>query len=189
MISTGNDITEARRRHEAMRGLEAVGQLLAEHGPSPAALDGVLDEMAARMGYRFLSLYLHDGSGLRLAAQSGHPAAPERLDAGKGIVGRAFRMGVAVFVPDIHSDPDYLPGDARDDSVAAVIAVPLLGDTGSLGVLNIESAGPEVVVESDMQFARTVADRLSISLAAARHRRRSAIALACSRPSPVSRRP
>ena len=39
VIATGIDITEARRRHDAMRGLETVGRLLAEQGPIPSALD------------------------------------------------------------------------------------------------------------------------------------------------------
>jgi len=161
VIGTGVDITEARRRHEAMRGLEAVGRLLAEHGPAPSALDAVLGEMQARMGYRFLSLYLSDGHDLRLAAQRGYRAIPERLDAGAGVVGRVLRTGRGEVVPDVTSDLDYLLGD---ESVASEIAIPLTGDGATLGVLNIESERPETMTEADMQFARTIADRLSSSV-------------------------
>ncbi len=90
VIATGIDITEARRGDEALHGIETVGRLLAEHGPVPSALDAVLGELEERMGYRFLSLYLGDGDGLRLGAQRGYRAVPERLDAGQ----RRHRAGL-----------------------------------------------------------------------------------------------
>jgi diguanylate cyclase (GGDEF)-like protein len=161
VIATGIDITEARRKHDALRGLETVGRLIAEEGPTPAALEAVLGEMKARMGYRFLSLYLDDGSGLRLAAQQGYETAPARLDAGMGVVGRVYRSGRAELLSDVASDLDYLAGY---ESVASEIAVPLLGDGATLGVLNVESVRPEKLTEGDLQFARTVADRLASAL-------------------------
>jgi diguanylate cyclase (GGDEF)-like protein/PAS domain S-box-containing protein len=161
VIATGIDITEARRRHDALLGIETVGHMLAEQGPIPSALDAVLGEMQARMGYRLLSLYLHDGPGMRLAAQRGYRAMPERLDANAGVVGRVRRTGRAELVSDVTGDLDYVPWD---ESVASEVAVPLLGDGETLGVLNIEAAPPGTMTESDMQFARTIADRLSISL-------------------------
>ena len=48
--------------------------------------------------------------------------------------------------------------------VASEIAVPLLGDGATLGVLSIESARSGTITESDMQFARTIADRLASAL-------------------------
>ncbi len=161
VIATGIDITEARRRHEAMRGLETVGRLLADQGWVPSALDAVLGEMQARMGYRLLALYLNDGTGLRLAAQRGYRAMPERLDTSTGVVGRVHRTGRAQLVSDVTGDLDYVPWD---ESVGSEVAVPLIGDGETLGVLNIEAAPPGTMTESDMQFARTIADRLSISL-------------------------
>jgi diguanylate cyclase (GGDEF)-like protein/PAS domain S-box-containing protein len=161
VIATGTDITEARRRHDAMRAIETIGRLLGEQGPVPAALAAVLDEMQTRMGYRFSSLYLSDAPGLRLAAQRGYPAMPEFLDTATGVVGRVYRDGRAELVSDVCSDLDYVPDD---EGVASEIAVPLLVDGAPLGVLNIEAEPPEVLTESDLQFARTVADRLASSL-------------------------
>ena len=127
VIATGIDITDARRSDEALDGLEVVGRLFAEQGPVPAALDAVLSELETRMGYRFLSLYLVDGHGLRLGVQRGYRSLPERLDAGKGVIGRVYRTGLAEFVRDVGSDPDYVPGEER---VVSEIAAPLLGDWG-----------------------------------------------------------
>jgi diguanylate cyclase (GGDEF)-like protein len=158
VIATGIDITDVRRGDDALHGMAVVGRLLAEQGPVPAALDAVLGELEARMGYRFLSLYLADGPGLRLGAQRGYRSVPERLEAGRGIIGRVYRTGTAELVRDVRGDPDYVLGE---EGVATEIAAPLLGDDAMLGVLNIESLRPAGLTQSDLRLARAVADRLS----------------------------
>ena len=161
VIATGIEITDARRRHDALRGLETIGRVMAEQGPTPAALDTALGEMRERMGYRFVALYLNDGPGLRLAAQRGYRSMPEHMEAGEGVVGRVYRAGRAELVSDVGRDRDYVPGDER---VKSEIAVPLLDGIATLGVLNIESGWPDRLVEGDLQFARTIADRISSAL-------------------------
>ncbi len=161
VISTGIDITDARRGDDALHGIETVGRLLAEQGPVPAALDAVIGELEARMGYGYISLYLRDGDGLRLGAQRGYGSMPERLDGGMGVIGRVFRSGQAALVPDVAADPDYQAGDPE---VVAEIAVPLLGDDGTLGVLNIESRQHDGLAPGDLRLAVAIADRLSTAL-------------------------
>jgi diguanylate cyclase (GGDEF)-like protein/PAS domain S-box-containing protein len=161
LIGTGIDVTEARRAAEAVRGIETVGRLLAEQGPVPHALDAMLGELEARMGYRFLSLYLRDGDGLRLGAQRGYATVPDRIPAGRGIIGRVYRTGRPALVADVGMDPDYLPGDI---DVVGEIAVPLLGDAGTLGVLNIESIQAGGLTTGDLRVAGATADRLSAAL-------------------------
>jgi diguanylate cyclase (GGDEF)-like protein/PAS domain S-box-containing protein len=161
VIATGIDITEARRADVALRGIEIVGRLLAEQGPVPSALDAVLGELETRMGYRFLSLYLRDGHGLRLGAQRGFGAIPEHLDAGAGVIGRVYRTGLGELVADVSTDPDYMAGSAE---TATEIAVPLVGDEETLGVLNLESTHAGDLAPADLRLASAVADRLSTAL-------------------------
>ncbi|MGA3029630.1 MAG: diguanylate cyclase [Candidatus Limnocylindrales bacterium] len=161
VIATGIDITEARRGDDALQGIEVVGRLLAEQGPVASALDAVLSELETRMGYRLLSLYLVDGASLRLGAQRGYTAAPERLDVGRGVIGRVYRSGVAELVRNVNSDPDYVSGE---DGVVSEIAAPILGDGTVLGVLNIEARRPERMTPDDLRLARAIADRLSGAL-------------------------
>jgi diguanylate cyclase (GGDEF)-like protein/PAS domain S-box-containing protein len=161
LIATGIDITDARRGNDALRGLETVGRLLAEQGPVPSSLDAILGELESRMGYGFLSLYLWDAQRLRLGAQRGYAALPEHMDAGTGVIGRVYRTGTAALVADVRTDPDYVLGDGE---VVSEIAVPLLGDDATLGVLNIESAQPGGLTAADLRLAGAVADRLATAL-------------------------
>lgn len=161
VIATGVDITESRRRHEALRALETIGRLLAEQEPAPAALGAVLAEMQARMGYPFLALYVSDGSGPRLAAQRVYPAISRRVSADEGLVARVFRTGRAEFIPGGQSKHDYESGA---ENLASEIAVPLLGGGTALGVLIMASGRGVLLAHSDLQFARTIADRLASAL-------------------------
>ena len=161
VIATGLDITDARRGAEAVRGIESVGRLLAEQGPSQVALDAALRELEARMGYGRLSLYVRDGDGLRLGAQLGYRDIPARLDAATGVIGRVFRTCRAALIPNVSADADYVAGDA---SVVAELAVPLLGDDGPLGVLNVETETPGALTSTDLDLARAIADRLASAL-------------------------
>jgi diguanylate cyclase (GGDEF)-like protein/PAS domain S-box-containing protein len=161
VIATGVDITESRRRHEALRALETIGRLLAEQEPVPSALDAVLGEMQARMGYPFLALYVSEGSGLQLAAHRGHPAISRRVNADASLVDRVYRTGRAEFIPDGQSEHGYESGP---EDLASEIAVPLLGGEAVLGVLIMVAGRGVVLAHSDLQLAKTIADRLSSAL-------------------------
>jgi PAS domain S-box-containing protein len=62
LISTGIDITDKRRGEEAMRGIEAVGTVLAKAGPTPESMAAILAILSDRMGYPRLSLVVRRGS-------------------------------------------------------------------------------------------------------------------------------
>ena len=161
IVSTGLDITDERRGDEALRGIEAIGALLATTGPTPDTLTAVLEMLAERMGYTYLALLLSDGPRLRLGAQVGYGPLPETFDANDGIVGRVLRTGEATLVEDVHADPDYIQGHA---DVAGEIAVPLLAEGVPLGVLSIGSTADAPLSAVDLRLAPTIGERLSVAL-------------------------
>jgi len=171
-VSVSRDMTAAvaaaeRRTAEqnlvtrVLEGLDAVGQVLAEAGPTSEALASVLDRLARLMGYPYLSLFIGDANGLAFGGQVGYENLPDRIDPGVGVIGRVLRTGEAAFVPDVTADPDYVAG--RPD-VASEIAVPLRAGGALLGVLNIESTAAAPLTADDLHLVRTVADRLANAL-------------------------
>ena len=157
-VSVSRDISASV---EARRGIDTVVRLLVEQGPVPTALDAILGELEARMGFRFLSIYLTDAKGLRLGAQRGYATLPEHVAAGTGVIGRVCRTRHPALIADVRSDPDYVPADPE---IVGIIAVPLLGDEEMLGVLAIETAKPGGLTAGDLRVAVEVADRLSTAL-------------------------
>ena len=161
IVSTGTDVTDERRAQEALRGIEAVGTLLAKHGPTPEAMSTVLQTLADGMGYRYIALFMRDGDRLKVGAELGYGALVGDFDLSAGIVGRAFRTGVASLVADVSKDPDYVVGNA---AVTSEIAAPLMNDGRAIGVLSIEASAEAPLTEADLRLAQTIAERLSVAV-------------------------
>jgi diguanylate cyclase (GGDEF)-like protein len=156
-----------RRRARRMRAIEQVGRALAQDGPSPAALETIMDVLGSKFGYHYPSLYLWNGKALTLGAQRGYEHPILEFDLAVGIIGRVARTREAVFAPDVTRDPDY---EQADSAVVSEISVPLLADGDLLGVLNVESTAAEPLDHDDLASMRTIADRLAASIALGRER-------------------
>jgi diguanylate cyclase (GGDEF)-like protein len=156
-----------RRRARQMAAVEAVGRTLAASGPTRAALEEVMDLLAARFGYRYLSIYTVDGPLMRLGAQRGYDEVIETFDGSIGVVGRVMRTGKAELVRDVSTDPDYAAANAN---VESEVSVPLAVDGVMLGVLNIESPADVPLDQGDLDTMIVVGDRVAVALALGRER-------------------
>lgn len=156
-----------RRRARRMRAIEQVGRVLAQDGPSPAALETIMDVLGGTFGYHYPSVYLWTGGALRLGAQRGYEHPILEFDLDVGVIGRAARTRQAVFAPDVTREPEYAQADP---DVVSEISVPLLADGNLLGVLNVESTAAERLNRDDLTSLVMIADRLSASIALGRER-------------------
>ncbi|TAJ99922.1 MAG: diguanylate cyclase [Chloroflexota bacterium] len=156
-----------RRRARRMRAIERVGRVLAQDGPSPAALETIMDVLVHEFGYHYPSVYLWTGSALRLGAHRGYETPILEFPLDVGIIGRVARTREPTFAPDVTADADYAEADS---AVVSEISVPLLADGELLGVLNVESTAAERLDRDDLASMLTIADRLSASIALGRER-------------------
>ncbi|MBI3746383.1 MAG: sensor domain-containing diguanylate cyclase [Chloroflexi bacterium] len=160
-----------RRRARRLRAMEQLGRVLATEGPSPVALETIMDVLVGTFGYHFVSVYLFSGNVLRLGAQRGYDTPIQEFDLDLGIIGRVARTREAVFAPDVSLEPEY---KEADHGVVSEIGVPLLADGDLLGVLNVESTATERLNREDLASMLTIADRLSASIALGRERQKLA---------------
>ena len=157
------------RRASQLGGIEEAGRKLAVSGPSSEALDAVASILAERFGYDHVAIYLGDGSALTPGAQRDQRALSPGLEAATGIVGRVVRLREPAFVTDVANDPDYVAGDR---TVLSEICVPLLDGDRLLGVLDVQSAGPDRLDETDLAAVLAVADRVAGAVALDSNRQR-----------------
>jgi diguanylate cyclase (GGDEF)-like protein len=101
-----------------------------------AAVDGVLAALHDGLDGSFVSLFLLEHGRLWLASMRGYAMIPDGLGLDEGIVGRAARTREIQLTFDVSSDPDFVPS-AR--GVCSELAVPVLGESGVVGVLNVET--------------------------------------------------
>ena len=165
LISTGIDVTDERRGDEALRGIEAVGSLLAKTGPTAESMAAVLATLSDRMGYPYLSLFIRRGSRLERGAAVGYDGGTAALDPKAGIIGRVVRTGRSAFLERAHAangaEADWR---AAGPDVESQIAVPLTVDGEIVGVLSIESTSETPLMLADLRLIETVAERLSVAL-------------------------
>jgi diguanylate cyclase (GGDEF)-like protein/PAS domain S-box-containing protein len=161
LISTGIDITEERRGDEAMRGIEAVGTLLAKAGLTAESMAAVLATLSDRMHYPYLSLFIQRGARFELGAAVGYDGMATALDPTIGIVGGVLRTARSAFLERDDAGTDW---QALNPDVASQIAVPLTADGETVGVLSIESTPAMPLTPADLRLIETVAERLSVAL-------------------------
>ncbi len=161
LISVGIDVTDERHAQEAMRGIEAVGTLLAKTGPTEASMSAVLETLSDRMGYPYLALFIRRGPRFELGAQVGYDGRATALDPTEGIIGRVIRTARSAFLERAGAGKDWR---AASPDVASQIAVPLTADGETVGVLVIESTPVVPLTPADLRLIETVAERLSVAL-------------------------
>ncbi len=166
LLESRRELRAANRRAETtlrqLQGMEGIGRALAEQGPTPDALAGVVGLLVERFGYTYPSIYTSDGRLLRLGAQRGYEHPILEFEPSVGVIGRVARTREPVFLRDVTGDPDYL---SADSSIRSEISIPLLAHGAFLGVLNVES--PEELTDTDLAAVSVVADRVAVALALA----------------------
>ena len=162
-------VTADRRRARQIAGVEAIGRILATHGPTPEALERVVGRIATEFAYQYVTIYLGDDRHVSLGAQHGYGQVYPEFDAQQGIVGRVMRTRQPAFVPRVGSDPDYRGFDVN---VVSEICVPLLAEEAFLGFINVESTTESELDVTDLRVMIAVADRLAASLIIGRERQR-----------------
>jgi diguanylate cyclase (GGDEF)-like protein len=106
-----------------------------ENEPSPA-IDAAIGALNDAVPTLLPSLFVLEHGRLWLVAQRGYAVVPDGIDVGRGVMGRAVRLGRDQLVLDVRTDPDYfgpLPG------IGSELAVPLRFGRVPIGVLNLES--------------------------------------------------
>lgn len=88
-----------------------------------------------------------------------------RMKVGEGVSGQVVRTGEPVYIPDAHSEPDFL---FFDEVVRSLIVVPLKMRDEVIGTLAIDSDQPRVFDAADVQLVTVAAAQVSVAIANAR---------------------
>ena len=159
---------ELRQRIELFQMMSELLRAAVDAGSLDLALERITAYIHERFKLELCALMLVDDSGERLLlkAETGTsilieesvPQWPTRM----GINGRAFRTGVAQFVPNVGVDPDYVMGNP---TVRCEYVVPIRFRRQLLGLIDMESAS----LDSFSDENRGMIDALAAQVAGAIH--------------------
>ena len=156
------------RMRNQMAGLEEIGRILVQDGPTPATVDRVVELIADRFGLAQFAIYLADGDALNLAGQRGYAHPLQRVSLDDASVERVVHARKPLFIPSLTPDTG---GANAGGAVATELSVPLLVAGELMGLLNVASPVARPVGEQDYSAIRLIADRLTAALEVTRERR------------------
>ncbi len=83
----------------------------------------------------------------------------------QGLIGRALRRQQAELVLDVQSDPDYV---GHVPGMRAQMSIPLVSHDRPVGIINIQTASPEVFTPEVFEFVQLLAARIAVAVDNAR---------------------
>jgi len=174
------DITERKRAEETLRryadeqaALYRTSLRLNAQLDLTELLRLILDQAVALLGAEAGCLYLYDPQRDELTISVGVSFMSEfvgvALKPGEGLSGQAFASRRTLFVDNHSAWPGQVAVYAGDARLRAMLAVPLLGRQGVLGVLNIGGGERKLTFdEHDIELAELFAAQAGVALENAR---------------------
>ncbi|MDX1663066.1 MAG: GAF domain-containing protein [Candidatus Promineifilaceae bacterium] len=165
---------ELEARTRALLTSIQVGRSLSTILDRATLTDEVVHQVQQAFGYYHVHIYLVEPSGRELEMVGGTGAAGRQMLAqghslfmGQGIVGRTAREGEPVLVPDVSTEPAWLPNPLLPETRAEV-AVPITYAGGVLGVLDVQHDIVGGLDETDAELLQAIAGQVGIALQNAR---------------------
>ena len=169
-------LNQLRRQKDRLRGLWGFGSELSETDDVET-----LCELAARrarddMDYDYCAIWIVEGTEMVKLGMSTKPLfPPEEVPGkglrapveGKGLTRWALKYQEPVIAPDVRSDDRYNGSRA---SIRSVIAIPLSGRRGPLGVIGVESRRLAAFGDEDVEVLSALASQLCVAISALQRR-------------------
>ncbi|MFK7801723.1 MAG: GAF domain-containing protein [Anaerolineae bacterium] len=162
--------TRVAERTQALEASFRVSQTISSITDKDALVNAVVNQLQSAFEYYHVHIYLLDKSKkqLRLVAGSGEPGkqlldAEHSLEMGRGLVGRTALSNLAVIVPDVSRDPQWVANRFLPETKSE-LAVPIaLGDE-VLGVIDVQDNEVNRLSEQDADLLRSIADQVAVAL-------------------------
>ena len=168
LIARRQDATQLRQRIREITALGAVSRQVSSSlsvtQVANAAIKGVADAMEPDMAL----LFVRDGDNLTLEGllatnpQHKHEWTPIHK-VGQCLCGLAVESGQPIYTTDISADPRCTWHECKNTGLRSFAAIPLNGQSGTLGVLGLATATPRDF-QLQSTFLEALADEVAIGL-------------------------
>ena len=161
---------DLERRAKEITTISEVSRRLSSVLDKQRLLIEVVEQIKSSLDYYHVHIYLLDKDSGDLIMSGGTGEVGQtmlerkhRISKGRGLVGRAAESGAPVLVPDTLKDASWLPNPLLPET-ASEIAVPILSETGVVGVLDVQNNIQNSLSERDVELLQSIAYQVSIAL-------------------------
>lgn len=151
---------ESERRTRELTLLNEISRAISASLDLDVVMDRAAHALSDQLGYHYVTIYQFDGDQLICRASINDREPGSSWDVSRGLIGRAARSGRALYVANVHNDPEYV--NAHED-VISEICVPILREGRVLGVVNVEESRVGALKEDDLALLTVLSDQLAIA--------------------------
>lgn len=161
---------QAQNRIIELSTLYDIGLVISSVLERGELLEKVVSVIREKLHYLKVAIFLVEpqSQSLLIGGQSGYGEELRNLyfDLGGGsVVGWVAQQGQPLVIGNVAHDPRYIQADPR---VKSEIAVPIIREGQTIGVLNIEDDKPNAFGDSDLRLLTTLASQVAVALDNAR---------------------
>ena len=161
-IASAQLYEELKQRARLMEMMSEVSRTALEATDLHELLDRVTRYIHERFPLELAAIVMFDSTRDEFvhitAAGDAFFAPATRWPVSTGVIGRAIRARATQYIPDVTAAPDYISVNAR---VTSELVVPIRFHDEILGVLNLESAAPDVFTPANVLAFEAFADQVA----------------------------
>jgi GGDEF domain-containing protein len=159
------DLEQMHKRLGALYRITSVVQKITDEHE---LLEEIINGITRELGFFNVAIFLLDKEQKELVIQAQRGYADDiRIPINQGIIGQAATKRELVYISNIDNEPGYLKKDIVHD--LSEIALPLIVDDKVIGVLDMETSKDRVMQDYDLDFLRSLASQIAITIAHVKH--------------------
>ncbi|WP_165866049.1 GGDEF domain-containing protein [Lucifera butyrica] len=160
-------LMDLEQTHKRLGALYRITSIVQKTVNEKEVLEEILNGINRELGFCNMAIFLFEEDSQELVIK-GHRGYRDnlRIPLGQGVIGYAVSLRELVYVPDARLEPRYIK--LHEDNVSEV-AIPLIVDDKIIGVLDVETTRERVLQSYDLDFLRSLAGQIAITIAHAKH--------------------
>lgn len=169
-LERANLFDETVKRLSEVSMLYTLAQQLSSSLNLQDMLNTIVTSLRQVMGCRACCIFLLDESGEQLEIKAADGLKPRwremaKLRLGEGIAGRAAAESQSIYLPDTHSDPEFI---FFDDEVRSLLVVPLIAKGKVIGTINVDHSQPHAFGPTQERLLTIAAAQAGVTIENAR---------------------
>ncbi len=160
-LSNADRYQQVQRQLAEMMLIQSLVHTFNQRHEVQVLLDEVVHQLAKRLAYPQIQIFLVEDDMLVLKAYHGPKLDRTHIALDEGIIGQVARTGEVMFVPDVTREPNY---QACVSETVAELAVPICREKVVVGVIDVETHLPDQLKRQDRDLLAVLAGQIVVAL-------------------------